>query len=130
MHNRPNAMQGTPKEESQDVPAPTATAQRGPYSLMFRPKGGSVLSLAIHLCSAAFLYLSDQHAFFSSPVMNSEAGPHQDILEVPVFPVTVGPIGVCRADSPQARIFVDWEMMVRPGGTKKRTAQDSGTLWI
>ncbi|CAL8319250.1 unnamed protein product [Gadus morhua 'NCC'] len=31
-----------------------------------------VLSLAIHLCSAAFLCLSDQHAFISSPVMNNE----------------------------------------------------------
>ena len=47
-------------------------ARHGPYSLMFSPKGVSVLSFAIHLCSAAFLCLSDQHAFISSPVMNNE----------------------------------------------------------
>ncbi|CAL8240218.1 unnamed protein product [Gadus morhua 'NCC'] len=46
--------------------------KRGPYSLMLRPKGVTVLSLDIHLCSAAFLCLSDQHAFISSPVMNNE----------------------------------------------------------
>ncbi|CAL8357476.1 unnamed protein product [Gadus morhua 'NCC'] len=67
-------MQGKPQEESQDIPAPQATAQCGPYSLMFRPKGVIVLSSAIHLCSAAFLCLSAQHAFISSPVMNSEYG--------------------------------------------------------
>ncbi|CAL8287272.1 unnamed protein product [Gadus morhua 'NCC'] len=65
-------MQGTPQEESQDPPAPPAASQCGPHSLMFRPKGGRVLSLALHLCSASFLCLSAQHAFTSSPVMNSE----------------------------------------------------------
>ncbi|CAL8235287.1 unnamed protein product [Arctogadus glacialis] len=63
---------GTPKEESQDPPAPPAVSQCGPHSLMLRPKGGRVLSLALHLCSAAVLCLSAQHAFTSSPVMNSE----------------------------------------------------------
>ena len=63
---------GSPKEESRVLPAPTAAARHGPYSLMFSPKGVSVLSFAIHLCSAAFLCLSDQHAFISSPVMNNE----------------------------------------------------------
>ncbi|CAL8373248.1 unnamed protein product [Arctogadus glacialis] len=62
-------MLGNPKEESQDLPAPPAASQHGPYSLMFRPKGVIVLSLAI-----AFLCLSDQQAFISSPVMNSEYG--------------------------------------------------------
>ncbi|CAL8287189.1 unnamed protein product [Gadus morhua 'NCC'] len=65
-------MQGTPQEESQDPPAPPAASQCGPHSLVFRPKGGRVLSLALHLCSASFLCLSAQHAFTSSPVMNSE----------------------------------------------------------
>ncbi|XP_030237626.1 E3 ubiquitin/ISG15 ligase TRIM25-like [Gadus morhua] len=37
-----------------------------------RPTGGRVLSLGLHLCSASFLCLSAQHAFTSSPVMNSE----------------------------------------------------------
>ncbi|CAL8295086.1 unnamed protein product [Boreogadus saida] len=60
-------MLGNPKEESLDLPAPPAASQHSPYSLMFRPKGVIVLSLAI-----AFLCLSDQQAFISSPVMNSE----------------------------------------------------------
>ncbi|CAL8239950.1 unnamed protein product [Gadus morhua 'NCC'] len=65
-------MQGTPQEESRDPPAPPAASQCGPHSLMFRPTGGRVSSLALHLCSASFLCLSAQHAFTSSPVMNSE----------------------------------------------------------
>ncbi|CAL8383287.1 unnamed protein product [Gadus morhua 'NCC'] len=65
-------MQGTPQEESRDPPAPPAASQCGPHSLMFRPTGGRVSSLALHLCSAAFLCVSAQHAFASSPVMNSE----------------------------------------------------------
>ncbi|CAL8357999.1 unnamed protein product [Gadus morhua 'NCC'] len=36
--SRPDAMQGTPQEESQDPPAPPAASQCGPHSLMF--KGG------------------------------------------------------------------------------------------
>ncbi|CAL8241514.1 unnamed protein product [Gadus morhua 'NCC'] len=67
-------MQGTPQEESRDPPAPPAASQCGPHSLMFRPKGGRVLSFALHLRSAASLRLSAQHAFISSPVMNSEYG--------------------------------------------------------
>ncbi|CAL8325908.1 unnamed protein product [Boreogadus saida] len=75
-HNGPDAMQGTPQEESRDPPAPPAASQCGPHSLMFRPKGGGgVLSLALHLRSAAFLCLSAQHAFTSSPVMDSEGSP-------------------------------------------------------
>ncbi|CAL8365916.1 unnamed protein product [Arctogadus glacialis] len=65
-------MQGTPQEGSRDPPAPPAASQCGPHSLMFRPKGGGVLSSALHLRSAPFLCLSAQHAFISSPGMNSE----------------------------------------------------------
>ncbi|CAL8357471.1 unnamed protein product [Gadus morhua 'NCC'] len=61
-----------PRRSPRTSLSPPATAQHGPYSLMFRPKGGRVLSFALHLCSAASLCLSDQHAFISSPVMNSE----------------------------------------------------------
>ncbi|CAL8241512.1 unnamed protein product [Gadus morhua 'NCC'] len=83
-------MQGTPQEESQDPPAPPAASQCGPHSLMFRPTGGRVSSLALHLCSASFLCVSAQHAFTSSPVMNSEvmggrtrtSWRSQDVLEV------------------------------------------------
>ncbi|CAL8357874.1 unnamed protein product [Gadus morhua 'NCC'] len=71
---RRHGAKGTPQEESQDPPAPPAASQCGPYSLMFRPTGGRVSSLALHLCSASFLCLSAQHAFTSSPVMNSEYG--------------------------------------------------------